>query len=165
FVALALSLPLFFWFWLVPQRWFAAGWHRAFVLGGLLIFFAGQIFLTCAEYYFFEEFRSRFNTVAVDYLLYPHEVFINIWDTYPVAWVIVVCGCLAAVWVAVLARFLPPRSDVPVGLPARTLAFFGVVLITTLWGRSISLTEVRVSHERVLNEIANNAALSFVTAS
>ena len=51
---------------------------------GLFLFWFVQVFLLMAEYYFFDEFRSRFNTVAVDYLLYPHEVFINIWDSYPV---------------------------------------------------------------------------------
>ena len=42
------------------------------------------IYLTAAEYFFFEEFDARFNIVAYDYLAYPTEVFTDIWDAYPV---------------------------------------------------------------------------------
>ena len=47
---------------------------------GLFAGWSAFCFASIAEYYFFEEFKSRFNTVAVDYLLFPHEVFVNIWD-------------------------------------------------------------------------------------
>src|SRR5262249_23169999 len=98
-VALLWTLSLLLWVLLSPQRRFASVGHRRFLFGVLLLFWLGQVFLLFTEFYFFEEFKSRFNTVAVDYLLYPHEVFINIWDSYPVPWVLLACAALAGGWV------------------------------------------------------------------
>ena len=48
------------------------------LMAGVSIFCVGQVFLSKVEIEFFNEFNARFNTVAVDYVLYPHEVFINL---------------------------------------------------------------------------------------
>src|SRR5690349_20216567 len=100
FIAVIFAIPLLLWFFLVPNRWFQARWHRWMLGAGMTLFWMAQVFITFAEFYFVEEFRSRFNTVAVDYLLYPHEVFINIWDTYPVGLVVGGCAVAAVSWVA-----------------------------------------------------------------
>ena len=49
------------------------------------------VFAMISEWFFFEEFTCRFNTVAIDYLLYTHEVFTNIWESYPVPAIIAAC--------------------------------------------------------------------------
>src|SRR5262249_12990313 len=152
------------WFLIVPNRWFAWRWHRVVLLSAFALFWGVQIFVAFAEYFFFEEFRSRFNTVAVDYLLYPHEVFINIWDTYPVGWVIAACLFLGTVWVGIVARIFRPIWASPSRLSARLIALLSGLLLTAALSRSVSLKEIRISHERVLNEIANNGALSFAAA-
>lgn len=36
-----------------------------------------------AEFFFFKEFEARFNFIVFEYLIYPHKVFVNIWDSYP----------------------------------------------------------------------------------
>ena len=60
-----------------------ADWLRVFASGlNRDLAVASVLFLCIADYYFFEEFRSRFNTVAIDYLLYPHEVFVNVWSCW-----------------------------------------------------------------------------------
>jgi phosphoglycerol transferase MdoB-like AlkP superfamily enzyme len=52
--------------------------NTAFFIG-LLIF----IFSTFAEFTFWEEFSTRFNFIAVDYLVYTNEVVGNINESYP----------------------------------------------------------------------------------
>jgi len=47
-------------------------------------FFATVTFSTICEYYFWEEFHTRFNFIAVDYLVYTHELINNIKQSYPV---------------------------------------------------------------------------------
>ncbi len=60
-----------------------ADWLRVFASGlNCDLAVASVLFLCIADYYFFEEFRSRFSTVAIDYLLYPHEVFVNVWSCW-----------------------------------------------------------------------------------
>jgi phosphoglycerol transferase MdoB-like AlkP superfamily enzyme len=46
----------------------------------------------------------------------------------------------------------------------RFFYFLGAVALAVALSTSISLKEIRVSQERILNELANNGALSFVTA-
>src|SRR5205085_57980 len=74
-------------------------------------------FLLIAEGFFFEEFQSRFNPVAVDYLLYPHEVFVNIWETYPVIAVVIICGLMGALITGLSCRMglagAPLRNSSP----------------------------------------------------
>lgn len=164
FVALSLLVPLFCWMLIVPDRWFRARWHRILFGTGFLLFWGVQTFLLAAEFYFFEEFRSRFNTVAVDYLLYPHEVFVNIWDTYPVGVVVTACAGAALAWL--VAAFGLFRGMWSVSVPARFrfLHWIGVVAVWFACYSTVSLKETRFSNERDLNELANNGVVAFVTA-
>ena len=164
FVALLFCLPLLFWFWIVPERWFSAWWHRVLLAGGMFLFWAGQVFLFFAEYYFFDEFKSRFNTVAVDYLLYPHEVFINIWDTYPVPLIVGGCAVLAGLWVVAALRVFRGMWDHAIRARVRFAILAAALAATYGLSTSITLKEIHISNERVLNEIANNGALSFFSA-
>src|SRR5258708_2078535 len=82
FAAIVVTLPFLLWMQLVPSRWSLTGWHRRLFWFICFVFWFAESFLLFVEYFFFDEFKSRFNTVAVDYPLYPKEVFINIWDTY-----------------------------------------------------------------------------------
>ena len=90
-IALLATLPLFFWFWIVREKSFGKRWHQIFLILAAFVFWSVQVFLLFTEYYFFEEFRSRFNTVAVDYLLYPDEVVGNIRESYPLFTIIAIC--------------------------------------------------------------------------
>lgn len=176
--AVWLTLPPVFWVLLIPDRWFHTKWHRALFWTFSLFFWFGQIFLLFVGYFFFDEFRSRFNTVAVDYLQYPHEVFINIWESYHVAVVIAVCLGLALIWV-LLARKLfvgmwerpfPTRSPglkiISLGALAGALLPF-VITAATLTGiheSPVRLTGPRISNDRTLNEIADNDVIAFLAA-
>ena len=51
--------------------------------GFVLLF--GVLFVGMAEWVFWDEFGSRFNFIAVDYLVYTHEVVGNIEQSYPLA--------------------------------------------------------------------------------
>ena len=55
----------------------------------------GFLFTGLAEGTFWNEFSSRFNFIAVDYLIYTREVLGNIWQSYPVAWLLTGIGMLA----------------------------------------------------------------------
>src|SRR5215469_2877822 len=37
-VALGTTLPLLFWLWILPDRWFGQWWHRIFFVFGLFVF-------------------------------------------------------------------------------------------------------------------------------
>lgn len=59
-------------------------WTR-FWFGTLTILYVGAIlFNGVSEYFFWNEFGVRYNFIAVDYLVYTHEVIGNIWESYPI---------------------------------------------------------------------------------
>lgn len=164
FVGVLGTLPLLVWYSAVPTRWFGRRWHTLLFTVGLFSFWTGAVFLLGVEFFFFDEFRSRFNTVAVDYLLYPHEVFVNIWDSYPVAIVLAVCAGLGLAWMALARRLVPALWTGPASRRQSALRLAVAVAVVALLWPTVSLKGVRFSRERLYNEIANNGWISFVAA-
>jgi len=56
-----------------------------------------MMFNMVSEYFFWQEFSSRYNFIAVDYLVYTTEVLGNIKESYPVPWIIAGCLLVAVV--------------------------------------------------------------------
>jgi phosphoglycerol transferase MdoB-like AlkP superfamily enzyme len=168
-------LPLVIWPLLAPPR---RPLVRSLFWTFCLVYWFAQTFLIFAEYFFFDEFRSRFNTVAVDYLQYPTEVFVNIWDSYHVGLVLIVCAVPALLWVWAARKIFGPAWGRPVltSVPARTLGLVGaaVLLLAPLGLIAGSLAGVltsplrlqapHVSSERTLNQIADNGEFAFLSA-
>jgi phosphoglycerol transferase MdoB-like AlkP superfamily enzyme len=151
---LILLTPVVFWCAFVPERWWLSRWHRslsAFATGvtGTLL-----AFLFVAEGFFFQEFLSRFNPVAIDYLIYPHEVFTNIREVYPVPVVVSACvllggliGWVAFVWSGRRSEERSPRS------PKLAVGWLSLAVVAVL---SVRHNEAELNRERTLNELASN---------
>jgi arylsulfatase A-like enzyme len=168
-------LPIVVWPVVVPLR---RTWNRLLFWTVCLIFWFLQTFILFAEYYFFDEFHSRFNTVAVDYLQYPTEVFVNIWDSYHVGLVLLVCIVPSVLWVFTARRLFSGMWQRPVisDRMNRCLAFAACGLLwllpIALLGGSLAgifssplhLQGPHVAEERSLNEVANNGQLAFLSA-
>jgi phosphoglycerol transferase MdoB-like AlkP superfamily enzyme len=163
-VALLVTLPLLLWLWVARESWFGSRWHRVLFIGGFFVFWSARIFLFFTEYYFFKEFRSRFNTVAVDYLLYPTEVFGNIWESYPVITVVSVCVVLGLAWVVAAFWYFRQMWFQPVTSRSRFTHFVGAAVFCGLLTQTVSLQGTHFSSDRTLNELANNDSISFVDA-
>lgn len=164
FTAIALTLPLLFWLWITSNRRFGATYHRILFWSVGFLFCFLELFLLFVEYFFFDEFKSRFNTVAVDYLLYPHEVFINIWESYHVGVVIGICILVSLVWVVAATRLFAGMWERPYRASTRLVFLLGAIALTALLSPFIPLKGVHVSKDRTLNEIANNGGLAFIAA-
>ena len=163
-ISVVFTLPLLLWNALLPRRWRAVRLHRWIFT---VVYFFGWmafLFLLVAEYFFFEEFKSRFNTVAIDYLIYPHEVFVNIWETYPVTAVLAACFAAAFAVVFSFRRVTRAMWSAP---PRRRIAWshlglavaIGAVLIS-----SLGIVSARFSRERLINELSNNGVLAVAAA-
>jgi len=164
FAALAETVPLLFWMLIVPDRRFGALWHRVLFLGGCFVFWFVQVFLLFVEFFFFDEFKSRFNTVAVDYLLYPREVFINIWESYHVGVILVVCLVLSLGWLFAASRLFGQMWERPFSAKSRLLHLVAAIALVALLAPSVNLKGAHVGNDRTLNEVANNGAISFLAA-
>jgi phosphoglycerol transferase MdoB-like AlkP superfamily enzyme len=93
--SLYLLAPLLLFLWLCPDRWQRSRAMRGVLLGGAALWMFGLLFVAAAEYFFFEEFDSRFNLVSVDYLIYPTEVAGDLWTEYPIVKILLAAALLA----------------------------------------------------------------------
>lgn len=83
-----------------PARWWSARWWRVITGVGLSAWLMLLLFVATSEWLFWDEFGTRFNFIAVDYLIYTHEVIGNIRESYPVGKLLalmVLCSA-AVVW-------------------------------------------------------------------
>ncbi|MGE0483523.1 MAG: LTA synthase family protein [Gammaproteobacteria bacterium] len=111
---------------LAPGRWWSTRLLRWLVHAVLLALFLLLGFIAEAEFIFFDEFSTRFNFIAVDYLVYTGEVLGNIWESYRVVWLLVADCALAAIayW------FLRPRIEALLARPSSARPWLAVAL----WG-------------------------------
>lgn len=81
-------IPILIYLWLCPERIYKKRWHR-YILSFILFFFTSLLIINSfSEWFFWEEFTTRFNFIAVDYLVYTTEVLGNIQQSYPIEWYI-----------------------------------------------------------------------------
>ncbi|RMH58985.1 MAG: alkaline phosphatase family protein [Candidatus Hydrogenedentota bacterium] len=161
FISLCLSIPYFFVATLCSGRRKPPWILRWSVYGTLFPAIYFLIFLCPLEYFFFEEFESRLNYIAFEYLIYPTEVFTNIWQSYPVVPV-----CLAVLIMTVLVFWFFRRSflascRVPLSLASRLGVLTAMILLTALFGKTLQLEDIEKTPNRVANETASNGIYSF----
>jgi len=159
--ALWLTLPLVLYLAVIPERWYRRRFQKLFLGVGLSLAVFSALFVAMAEYYFFDEFNSRFNFVAVDYLVYPTEVAGNIWQSYHTGIVLTAVGLVSGVVIGALYRATRSSWDRATP-PAQRLAFvagFGLLLAAAT--ATVSPALAHVSENRALNEVAENGYYSF----
>jgi phosphoglycerol transferase MdoB-like AlkP superfamily enzyme len=162
--SLYLVLPFALYVLLAPQGLLAGRLHRAFlgVTLGLALF--GLAYLALVEYFFFDEFNARFNFVAVEYLIYPHEVFVNIWESYPVARALLAAALFSLIGMRVLAPHVFRLLDHP-GRILWRVAHLGALLAALLAAhQAVDLESGRTRQNRVADELAANGLYSFFSA-
>lgn len=119
------------------------------------------LFGALAEWTFWDEFSTRFNFIAVDYLIYTHEVIGNILESYPVGALLAGIGLAGAalVW-ALSARILA----VSVAQPRRlVLVGIAIALPLTSWYLADS-DQMLFSANVYANELAGNGLMTFFAA-
>ena len=76
-------IPFVIYLFLIPQKIFNSKIHKIISLIVFFLVIYGVVFNGFSEWFFWEEFGKRFNFIAVDYLVYTHEVIQNIRESYP----------------------------------------------------------------------------------
>jgi phosphoglycerol transferase MdoB-like AlkP superfamily enzyme len=96
-VASVLIAPICIYEALLPNKWRATTWHKALRFAWLWLAIALLLFGAVAESTFWLEFSTRFNFIALDYLIYTQEVIGNIRESYPVGKILAGIGAAAAI--------------------------------------------------------------------
>lgn len=140
-----------------------ARWRPGARLLAFFLAIALLLFGALAEWTFWGEFATRFNFIAVDYLIYTHEVIGNLVESYPVAALLagIVVLATAGVWV-MRRRILAPVSA-PSGLARLGLASLAVALPWSAWHLA-DIDQMRFSNNTYANELAGNGLMTFAAA-
>lgn len=152
---------LFLMFW--PTNWLTK--TRTRVLNSVLIFTTSAflLFESISEVFFWEEFGTRFNFIAVDYLIYTTEVIGNIQQSYPLEFILPVIVILASGFTWWIQRKLNTMSTVKISRKLR-VKWVATFLIIPAASLMLSSGNKQISTNPYLNEIATNGVFELFSA-
>lgn len=81
---------------LLPSRLLHAKATRYMLMMLVFAECAVLAFISVAEWFFWSEFGARFNFISVDYLVWTQEVWGNLAESYPLAWILIAILSIAA---------------------------------------------------------------------
>jgi hypothetical protein len=160
----ALLAPLFLYLFLPPPSWHRSWPGRVLLALTLWIAFFSLLFLMVAQFYFFKEFNARFNLVAVDYLLYPHEVVGNILASYHVIVIAVLMAVYASIMLLLVAKKVV-LAMIPDQYFSRRIRLSGLYAASVVVLQCLFSTHgFDFSENRIINEITADGISSFFEA-
>lgn len=164
--ALCISLPGVAYLALLPDKFIGSIADRIVVSIFFTLTMLILVFTFFAEITFWDEFRSRFNFIAVDYLIYTYEVINNINESYPLPLLISGVVLITSAILTFLFKrksfantfgYKPLiRERLAISLPLITITLFFLLFVsndTAEW-----------SDNRYNNEISKSGIYSFFAA-
>nr|WP_233167073.1 alkaline phosphatase family protein [Pedobacter sp. ASV2] len=151
---------------LIPNRFYHKKWNKIVTYILFFLFLLITLFSFFAELTFWQEFESRFNFIAVDYLIYTYEVINNINESYPLP--LLISGML---FLAVAVTFVfyklkifknsfisqtPSKSRVVISSLIIIPAILFAVIVKNSWAES--------GNNRYTNELSKAGIYSFFAA-
>ncbi|WP_319585874.1 LTA synthase family protein [uncultured Desulfobulbus sp.] len=159
-----LFMPLSLYFFLVSNKFHQSLPGR--ILTALIAWtgFFTMMYMAVIQYYFFKEFSSKFNLVAVDYLIYPHEVFGNIIESYHIIPIFFIVAVYASIMLGICWNKMTKTCAPPQSLSKRSQWLMAHVVIIVLCLSIFSTHSLDFSKNRVVNEITADGISSFFEA-
>jgi len=164
---LLFALPAVILLTLLSTHFFERIWAKALAHVALFIALGLCLFGAVSEWVFWDEFSARFNFIAVDYLVYTHEVIDNIRESYPMPWIF--AGIFVAtlfVYMLVLRtswvrRWLDDATETPGRRWMATLGWIGAAVIA---GLALDLDRLPAFANNYNRELAKNGVWSLFAA-
>jgi len=152
---------------LLPERLSGKTWAR-YILFALMVIYSGLlVFITTAEWFFWDEFGARFNFIAVDYLIWTQEVWGNISESYPMGLIIpaIVAVAILVVWgMKRVGLFSFLKKGTPTTWRHRAIALAILLIVPFLTNRLVSQSSIPAFSNQYDTEIAKNGCWSFFAA-
>ena len=154
---------------LLPDRARRSRYMRPFTYAA---FFAATYFLlfdAAAEYFFFEEFGTRFNFIAVDYLVYTTELVRNIQESYPLPRILGALFALDVVLILSIRKFIdgsirPPDASPSCRARGRMRLGAALAALPVLSFAFVNVSMTEISGNNFANELAGNGIYDFGAA-
>ncbi|WP_163409115.1 LTA synthase family protein [Flavobacterium ajazii] len=161
-----ISFPAVIYFSVFPDRWTGSRGDKVLVWGFTAITIFILVFTFFAEFTFWDEFKTRFNFIAVDYLIYTHEVIANIEESYPLPLLI---GGVLSTTLGVLFLFYKQAAfqntfTCKAGVKSRLILLAGTLLTGLFFTVFITNNQAEWSSNRYNSEISKSGIYSFFAA-
>ncbi len=149
---------------ILPDRVFNSAFFRVCAYAVGFAFTYLMLFNVVAEYTFFDEFATRFNFIAVDYLIYTNEVISNIRESYPVN------AILGALLLLNIFIFIPVKKHLSrsfshkSSIGGRLKVGMALLLLPVLSFAAVDLSLTQISPNNYADELAGNGIYCLVSA-
>jgi len=148
---------------LMPDKWSVTKtmsfirWSTIWLVTAILIF--GIV----SEFIFWQEFTTRFNFIAVDYLIYTNEVIGNIRESYPVPLIFTAIGIVASILVLILRKYFQFNTE-PRSFKQR-LAILSLAIALPIASFYVAnVDQMEHSTNAYANELSGNGVFSLAAA-
>ena len=152
-----------FYILLIPQKWIGSKLDKLLIYSGFSLTLLIFVFTFFAEITFWEEFKCRFNFVAVDYLIYTFEVVQNIHESYPLY--VLIPSMLLITGVIFLyfwkKHFFSETFNTKISFQKRIIPFALSVIMMSFYTLFITNSNAEWSTNRYNNEISKAGIYSF----
>ncbi|MBI5213004.1 MAG: sulfatase-like hydrolase/transferase [Nitrospirae bacterium] len=158
------SIPLILYLTLIPDKIYQGRFHKPVVYFSSFVILYLLIFNSFAEYFFFDEFGVRFNFIAVDYLVYTHEVVKNIMESYPMPAILTAIAVISLIILMSFRKSIDSSIAVRSSLKQRIKSGFVLIFIPILSFAFVDLDLAKISANNYANELAANGVYSLFAA-
>lgn len=129
----------------------------------LWVIVAMLLFGITAEYLFWQEFTTRFNFIALDYLIYTNEVIGNIEQSYPVGWILAAITLVAGL-ITWLSRQYVVFDISPYSL-RRRMTMLGIALVLPLSASIFAdIDQTELAGSNYAQELSGNGIFTLAAA-
>ena len=156
-------LPIALYHLILPTRKHGSKLDARIDTGWRLIFIFTLLFSAVAEHLFWSEFSTRFNFIAVDYLVYTQEVIGNIVESYPIAWIIAAIALVAVFFTSLSTRFWPLRAKLAY-FPARLKTFAAAIAASVVLYGVSSVNQSQFGANVEAQEVSANGIYNLFAA-
>ena len=148
----------------LPKHWRHSRGHRLLRLLWLWSAVALLLFAAVAEATFWLEFSTRFNFIAVDYLLYTHEVLGNIRESYPIGWILLGIAVLAAAVVWLLRDWIT-QAELRTAAPAERRWLVATALVLPAFSVAFAnVDQMQGQNNAYAEELSGNGMFTFAAS-
>lgn len=159
----SLRFVIFLALYFLPFR-FRIRWRTAVLYAGFTLVVFLLLLNAVSEWFFWQEFSTRYNFIAVDYLVYTTEVLGNISESYPLG-IILPILVLLAIGIVFLARpFVRNSVLLPLSFWKRSALALCLLLLPLLMVSAVKEKWRLFSRNEYANSLAGNGLYEFAVA-
>jgi phosphoglycerol transferase MdoB-like AlkP superfamily enzyme len=147
----------------ISKHWKTRAWYSYMQSTVLFFIVYSLIFGAVSEIIFWQEFTTRFNFIAVDYLIYTHEVISNIRESYPVPAILILIACTALVIVLGVKKYAI-FNPAPYTKSQKISRLFLAIALPLFSWQFANVDQMGFSKNAYATELSGNGIFSFAAA-